>query len=172
MQPLGFEHFSSNDHNSFLENCSIAFTGKTDESNPTRSEKYCRRILKTVCYSLWTEHDRQIITKGQKILNSCRIFCIFWGKSVNIVKYTLFTYFISSISCFLLDFVFLGSIIIIIIIISLLLILLLLLLVLLLISLLLLLLLFRISFHKVIPTIFFCNDFTVASLQPLEYVIL
>ena len=36
MQPLAFEHFSSNDHNGFLEDCSISLIDKTDGANPTR----------------------------------------------------------------------------------------------------------------------------------------
>ena len=48
MQPLVFEHFSSNDHKGFLEDCSITLIGKTDGSDPTRREEYWRRVLKTV----------------------------------------------------------------------------------------------------------------------------
>ena len=48
MQPLVFEHFSSNDHNSFLEDCSITLIDKIDGSDPTRREEYWRRVLKTV----------------------------------------------------------------------------------------------------------------------------
>ena len=48
MQPLVYEDFSSNDHSSFLEDCSITLIDKTDGSDPTRREKYWRRILKTV----------------------------------------------------------------------------------------------------------------------------
>ena len=48
MQPLIFEHFSSNDHNGFLEDCSITLIDKTDGSDPTRREEYWRRVLKTV----------------------------------------------------------------------------------------------------------------------------
>ena len=48
MQPLVFEHFSSNNHNGFLEDCSIAFIDKTDGSDPTGREEYWRRVLKTV----------------------------------------------------------------------------------------------------------------------------
>ena len=40
MQPLVLEHFSSNYHNGFLEDCSITLTDKTDGSDPTRSEEY------------------------------------------------------------------------------------------------------------------------------------
>ena len=47
MQPLVFEHFSSNDHSSFLEDCSITLIDKTHGSDPTRRE-YWRRVLKTV----------------------------------------------------------------------------------------------------------------------------
>ena len=48
MQPLDFEHFSSNDHNGLLEDCSITLIDKTDGSDPTRREEYWRRVLKTV----------------------------------------------------------------------------------------------------------------------------
>ena len=48
MQPLVFENFSSNDHNGFLEDCSIILIDKTDGSDPTRREEYWRRVLKTV----------------------------------------------------------------------------------------------------------------------------
>ena len=48
MQPLVFENFSLNDHNGFLEDCSITLIGKTDGSDPTRKEEHWRRVLKTV----------------------------------------------------------------------------------------------------------------------------
>ena len=48
MQPLVFEHFSSNDHNSSLEDCSITLIGKTNGSDPSKREEYWRRVLKTV----------------------------------------------------------------------------------------------------------------------------
>ena len=48
MQPLIFEHYFSNDHNGFLEDCSITLIDKTDGSDPTRREEYWRRVLKTV----------------------------------------------------------------------------------------------------------------------------
>ena len=47
MGSLVFEHFSLNDHNSFLEDCIITLIDKTDGSDPTRRE-YWRRVLKTV----------------------------------------------------------------------------------------------------------------------------
>ena len=40
MQPLFFENFSSNDHNGFVEDCSIILIDKTDGSDPTRREEY------------------------------------------------------------------------------------------------------------------------------------
>ena len=40
MQPLLFENFSSNDHNGFLEDCSITLIGKTDGSDLIRREEY------------------------------------------------------------------------------------------------------------------------------------
>ena len=48
MQPLVFEHFSSNNHNGLLEDCSITRIDKTDGSDPTRREEYWRRVLKIV----------------------------------------------------------------------------------------------------------------------------
>ena len=48
MQPLVFAHFSSNDHNSFLEDFSITLIDKSDGTDPTSREEYCRRLLKTV----------------------------------------------------------------------------------------------------------------------------
>ena len=48
MQPLLFEHFSSNGHKDFLEASSITLIDKTDGSNPTRREEYRRRVLKNV----------------------------------------------------------------------------------------------------------------------------
>ena len=48
MQPLVLEHFFSNKHNGFLEDCSITLIDKTDGSDPTRREEYWRRVLKTV----------------------------------------------------------------------------------------------------------------------------
>ena len=48
MQSLVFEHFSSNDHRDFLEDCSTTLTDKTDGSNHTRRKEYWRRVLKSV----------------------------------------------------------------------------------------------------------------------------
>ena len=48
MQPLIFEHFSSNDRNGFLEDGSITLLDKTDASDLTRREEYQRKVLKTV----------------------------------------------------------------------------------------------------------------------------
>ena len=48
MQPLVFEHFSSNDCNGFLEDCSITLFDKTDGFDPTRREEYWRRVLNSV----------------------------------------------------------------------------------------------------------------------------
>ena len=71
MQPLIFEHFSSNDHSGFLEDCSITLIDKTIGSDPTRRAEYWRRVLKTVTsYGLNTidwllylgKLDRQIHT--------------------------------------------------------------------------------------------------------------
>ena len=38
MQPLVFEHFSSDGHNGFLEDCSITLIDKTDGSDHTGEE--------------------------------------------------------------------------------------------------------------------------------------
>ena len=48
MQPPVFEHFSLNDHNGFLEDCSITHIDKNDWSDPTRREEYWTRVLETV----------------------------------------------------------------------------------------------------------------------------
>ena len=48
MKPLVFDHFSSNDHDGFLKDCSITIIGKTDRSDPTRRDEYWRRVLKTL----------------------------------------------------------------------------------------------------------------------------
>ena len=48
MQPLVFEHISSNDYNGFLEDCSIKLIDKPDRPDPPRREDYWRRILKTI----------------------------------------------------------------------------------------------------------------------------
>ena len=39
MQPLVFEHFSSNDHSGFLEDSGITLIDKTDGSDPTGREE-------------------------------------------------------------------------------------------------------------------------------------
>ena len=49
MQALVFEHFSSNDHNGFSEDCSNTLIDKTDD------------------YSIWVEHNRMIALSGQII---------------------------------------------------------------------------------------------------------
>ena len=48
MQPLVFDHFSSNDHNVFLEDCSITLIDKTDGAHPTKRKEYWRRVFKSV----------------------------------------------------------------------------------------------------------------------------
>ena len=50
MQPLVFGHFSSNDYNGFLEDCSITLIDKTDGSDPTRTEEYWRRVQKMLLH--------------------------------------------------------------------------------------------------------------------------
>ena len=48
VQPELFEHFAVDNHNSFLNDCSITLIDKTDNSDATRREDYCRKALKTV----------------------------------------------------------------------------------------------------------------------------
>ena len=48
MQPLVFEHFPSNDHHGFLEDCSITLIDKTIGFGCTGRQIYWRRVLKTV----------------------------------------------------------------------------------------------------------------------------
>ena len=48
MQADLFEHFASNGHNGFLEDCTITLIDKTADADPTRREEYWRRVLKTV----------------------------------------------------------------------------------------------------------------------------
>ena len=39
MQPELFEHFHSDEHDGFLQDCSIILTDKTDGPDPTRREE-------------------------------------------------------------------------------------------------------------------------------------
>ena len=48
MQPELFEHFHSEEHNGFLQDCSITLIEKTDGSDPARRDEYRRAVLKTV----------------------------------------------------------------------------------------------------------------------------
>ena len=48
MQPGLFQHFHSEGHNGFLQDCSVTLIDKTDGSDPTRREEHCRVVLKTV----------------------------------------------------------------------------------------------------------------------------
>ena len=48
MQQNLFEHFSSGDHNSFLDDLSIIFIDKTDPKDPNIWEHYWRHSLKTM----------------------------------------------------------------------------------------------------------------------------
>ena len=57
MQPLVFEYFSSNDHNGFLEHCSITTLGKTHGTDLTRRKEYWRGVLKTATASGWNTID-------------------------------------------------------------------------------------------------------------------
>ena len=45
MQLELFEHFHSEEHNGFLENCSITLIDKANGSDPTRREEYWRVVL-------------------------------------------------------------------------------------------------------------------------------
>ena len=48
MQLELFEHFHSEEHNWFFQDCSITLIDKTDGSDPTRRGKYWCVLLKTV----------------------------------------------------------------------------------------------------------------------------
>ena len=48
MYPELSEHFAVDNHNFFLNDCSITLIDKTDSSDPTRREDYCRKVPKTV----------------------------------------------------------------------------------------------------------------------------
>ena len=48
MQEYLFRHFSSLDHNRFLNDASITFIDKTDPSDPLKREDYWRRTLKAM----------------------------------------------------------------------------------------------------------------------------
>ena len=48
MQPELFEHFHSEEHNGFLQDCSITLIDKADGSDPTRREEYWHVVLKAV----------------------------------------------------------------------------------------------------------------------------
>ena len=48
MQLKLFEHFTDDDYNCFLNDCSITLIDKTDDSDPTRREENWRKVLKTV----------------------------------------------------------------------------------------------------------------------------
>ena len=48
MQEDLFEHFASNKHNGFLEDCTVTLIDKTNGADPTRREEYWRRVLKIV----------------------------------------------------------------------------------------------------------------------------
>lgn len=42
-----FEHLSAEDHNYFLNNCTITLVDKSDDSDPTRRGRYSTKFLKT-----------------------------------------------------------------------------------------------------------------------------
>ena len=48
MQLELFQHFAADNPNCFSTDCSITMIDKTDGSDPTRREKYWRKVLKTV----------------------------------------------------------------------------------------------------------------------------
>ena len=50
MQTDIFEHFSSHEHNGFLEDCTITSIDKIYGADPNRREEYWRRVLKTVSH--------------------------------------------------------------------------------------------------------------------------
>ena len=58
MQQHLFEHFSSEGHNSFLEDVSIIFIGKTDPKDPYKRKHYWGHTLKTMApQGLNVEYD-------------------------------------------------------------------------------------------------------------------
>ena len=99
MQPLVFEHFSSNYHNNFLEDCSVTLIDKTDGADPTRREDYWRWVLETVVpYVLnmvdWLFYLRNLWTLAR--------FYVFFEQRCLCCKINTSntTYFITSISFF------------------------------------------------------------------------
>ena len=48
MQPEPFEHYVADNHNCFLNDCSVTLIDKIDGSDPTRREEYWRKALTTV----------------------------------------------------------------------------------------------------------------------------
>ena len=75
MQPLVFEHFSSNNHNGFLEDFSITHIDKTDGSDATRREEYWTRVPKTVIpYGLNTIYSLLYLGKLHRQINTSDIF--------------------------------------------------------------------------------------------------
>ena len=75
MQPLVFKHFSSNDHNGFLQDYNIALIDKIDGSDPTRREECWRRALRTVSpYGLNTIEWLLYLGKLHRQVNSSYIF--------------------------------------------------------------------------------------------------
>ena len=48
MQQHLFEHFSREDHSSFLDDMSIIIIDKTDPKDPNKREHYWRHTLKTM----------------------------------------------------------------------------------------------------------------------------
>ena len=48
MQPELFEHYVADNHNCFLNDCSVTLIDKIDGSDPTRREEYWRKALTTV----------------------------------------------------------------------------------------------------------------------------
>ena len=46
MQPELFEHFATDNHYCFLNDCSITLIDKINGSDPTRTDEYWRKVLK------------------------------------------------------------------------------------------------------------------------------
>ena len=67
MHPELFQHFPADYHNYFLNDCSITLIDKTDSSDPTRREEYCRKVIKR-CRSLWVEYFRLISTSAHILI--------------------------------------------------------------------------------------------------------
>ena len=62
-----FQHFAAYDHNHYVNDCSITLIDKTDSSDPTKREEYCRKVFKSSS-SLWIEYFRLISTSAHILI--------------------------------------------------------------------------------------------------------